>query len=323
MAAKLRILFYGTPDFAMASLKALYDEGFNIIGVVTAPDKPAGRGKKLKQSAVKQFAERKQLPVFQPENLKSDSFLSQLKQLKPDLQVVVAFRMLPEKVWQLPPKGTINLHASLLPAYRGAAPINHAIINGETKTGLTTFFINETIDTGQIIFQEATPIHEEDNAGMLHDRMMIQGGELLIKTLRAIEKNQITQTTQKDLYNGIREYKKAPKIYRSNCEIKWCKKTMIQTRNFIRGLSPYPGAHTYLTSPEGEKILMKIFEVAAIKEKHHYPCGQLLTDGEKYLDITADEGYIQIMELQLSGKQKMTVTDFLRGFAIDQHWTIG
>lgn len=323
MAAKDRIIFYGTPDFAVASLKALYDEGFNIVAVITAPDKPAGRGKNLKQSAVKQYALRKQLPVLQPKNLKDDSFHNQLKQLKPDLQVVVAFRMLPKTVWQLPAKGSINLHASLLPAYRGAAPINHAIINGETKTGLTTFFINETIDTGQIIFQESTPIHEEDNAGMLHDRMMIQGGELLIKTLRAIENNQMTLTAQNDLYNGFYEYKKAPKIYRSDCEIKWCNKKMNQIRNFIRGLSPHPGAHTYLTSPEGDKMLMKIYEVAAIKEKHHYPCGQLITDGKKYLDITTGEGYIQIMELQLSGKQKMTVTEFLRGFSIDQHWTIG
>ncbi|MFW6224330.1 MAG: methionyl-tRNA formyltransferase [Bacteroidota bacterium] len=322
MPQKDRIIFYGTPEFAVASLKELYDEGFNIVGVVTAPDKPAGRGKKLKASAVKQFAVRKGLPVYQPENLKSEEFNAQLTKLKPDLQIVVAFRMLPEKVWKLPRHGTFNLHASLLPAYRGAAPINHAIINGEKYTGLTTFFINEKIDTGEIIFQEKTPIHSEDNAGMLHDRMMMQGSKLVVKTARAIEKGPVKTTSQKELAEGNGIVKQAPKIFRKDCHIKWNSKKLDQLRNFIRGLSPCPAAHTYLVSPEGEKHMLKIFEVAAIKEKHNYGYGQLLTDGKKFLDVTTPEGYIQIMELQLSGKKKMTTPEFLRGFPLDESWKL-
>lgn len=322
MAKKERIVFYGTPAFAVASLKELYTEGYNIVGVVTAPDKPAGRGNKLKQSAVKQFATQKHLPLFQPENLKSEEFLNQLKKLNPSIQVVVAFRMLPKQVWGFPEKGTFNLHASLLPAYRGAAPINHAIINGEKESGLTTFFINDSIDTGQIIFQEKTTIHSEDNAGMLHDRMMLQGSKLVLKTVNAIGQNNYNTVPQHDLFNGFNEFKTAPKIFHSDCQIKWCNKTMDQLQNFIRGLSPYPTAHTWLISPEGKRYQLKIFEVAAIREKHHHPCGKLITDGKKYLDITTSEGYIQIMELKLSGKKKMTAPEFLRGFSIDSSWII-
>ncbi|MFW6019763.1 MAG: methionyl-tRNA formyltransferase [Bacteroidales bacterium] len=322
MAKRDRIVFYGTPEFAVASLKALYDEGFNIVGVVTAPDKPAGRGKKLRPSAIKEFALRKQLPVFQPENLKSEAFYKELKTLRPDIQFVVAFRMLPKQVWSLPPKGTVNLHASLLPAYRGAAPINHAIINGEKETGLTTFFINEAIDTGQIIFQTKTQIHPEDNAGMLHDRMMLQGSELITKTAKAIESGKYKTKQQKALYNGVKEKKMAPKLYREDCRIPWCNKKMHQLRNFIRGLSPYPAAHSFLIAPDGYKKQIKIFEIAAIKDKHHYSCGKLLTDGKKYMDITTPDGYIQILELQLSGRKKMTIQEFLRGFPIDETWKI-
>ena len=322
MAKRDRIVFYGTPEFAVASLKALFDEGFNIVAVVTAPDKPAGRGKKLQSSAIKQFALRKQLPVLQPDNLKSQDFHEELEALKPDIQFVVAFRMLPKQVWQLPPKGTVNLHASLLPAYRGAAPINHAIINGEKETGLTTFFINENIDTGQIIFQTKTQIHPEDNAGMLHDRMMLQGSELIAKTAKAIESGNYKTIPQNELYDGVTENKMAPKIFREDCHIPWCRKKMVQLRNFIRGLSPYPAAHTFLISPDGKKNQLKIFEIAAIKDKHHYSCGKLLTDGKKYMDITTAEGYIQILELQLSGRKKMTIQEFLRGFPIDENWKI-
>lgn len=322
MPQRDRVIFYGTPEFAVASLRELYEEGFNIVAVVTAPDKPAGRGKKLKASAVKVYAERKGLPVLQPQNLKSEEFAQQLRDLRPDVQIVVAFRMLPKQVWQLPPKGTFNLHASLLPAYRGAAPINYAIINGEKETGLTTFFINEDIDTGEVLFQEKTEIHSEDNAGMLHDRMMLQGGKMVVKTMHAIEQNNYSSKPQKELFDGESEHKKAPKIFRQDCEIKWCKKSLDQLRNFIRGLSPYPAAHTFLVSPEGKKYQLKLFEVAAIREKHHYSCGQLLTDGKKYFDITTTEGYIQILELQLSGKKKMTVQEFLRGFPLDENWKI-
>ena len=322
MAMRDRIVFYGTPEFAVASLKALYDEGFNIVAVVTAPDKPAGRGKKLQHSAIKQFALRKQLPVFQPKNLKSNEFYEELKALKPDIQFVVAFRMLPEQVWKISTKGTVNLHASLLPAYRGAAPINHAIINGEKETGLTTFFINDNIDTGQIIFQIKTQIHPEDNAGMLHDRMMLQGSELVTQTAKAIESGNYKTIPQNELFNGVEENKTAPKIFRENCRIPWCSKNMHQLRNFIRGLSPYPAAHTFLVSPDGEEKQLRIFEVATIKDSHHYSCGKLLTDGKKYIDITTPEGYIQILELQLSGKKKMTIEEFLRGFSLDETWKI-
>lgn len=317
-----RIVFYGTPEFAVASLKELYDEGFNIVGVVTAPDKLAGRGKQIKYSAVKQFASRKNLPLLQPENLKSPEFLDQLKAFKPDLQVVVAFRMLPKQVWSLPEKGTFNLHASLLPAYRGAAPINHAIINGETTTGLTTFFINETIDYGEIIFREETPIHSEDNAGMLHDRMMMQGAKLLTKTCRAIQQNMYSCRPQKDFYDGVEEFKAAPKIFREDCLIPWSKKKMQQLKNFIRGLSPYPAAHTFLQSPTGETYQLKIFEVACIREKHNHPAGEMITDKKNYLDITTSDGLIQILEVQLSGKKKLTIQEFLRGFPIDETWKI-
>ncbi|MFO8055047.1 MAG: methionyl-tRNA formyltransferase [Bacteroidales bacterium] len=322
MAKRDRIVFYGTPEFAVASLKAMYDAGFNIVAVVTAEDKPAGRGRKPKISPVKQFAQRKDLPLIQPENLKSEIFLEQLNKLNVDMQVVVAYRMLPRQVWQLPPKGTFNLHASLLPEYRGAAPINHAIINGEKQTGLTTFFINENIDTGKIIFQQKTNIYPEDNAGMLHDRMMLQGAELVVKTTEAIEKGEYTTIEQKELYNGNKEYKMAPKIFRENCRIKWCNKRIDQLRNFIRGLSPYPGAHTFLKAPGGEIMQLKIFEVAAIEDAHNYPCGQIITDTEKYLDITTNQGYMQILELQLSGRKKMATAEFLRGFPISSDWKI-
>ncbi len=320
MPKRDRIIFYGTPEFAVASLMELYEEGFNIVAVVTTPDKPAGRGQKIKASPVKLFARRKALPVLQPASLKEESFLSQLKKLKVDLQVVVAYRMLPKEVWSMPKKGTINLHASLLPAYRGASPINYAIIHGERYTGLTTFFIDEKMDNGAVIQQEKTQIHPEDNAGMLHDRMMLQGGKLLAKTVKAVENNRFTTTVQKDLFNGTNEYKAAPKIYRENCRIRWNNKNMTQLRNFIRGLSPYPAAHTWLVSPEGKRHMLKIFEVSTITQKHHYQNGQLVTDGKKYLDITSGDGYIQIMELQLSGKKKMTTQEFLRGFPIDERW---
>lgn len=320
MPRRDRIIFYGTPEFAVSSLRELYEEGFNIVAVVTAPDKPAGRGQKVKASPVKLYARRKALPVLQPKNLKEESFLAQLNKLKADVQVVVAYRMLPKPVWSMPPKGTINLHASLLPAYRGASPINYALINGEDYTGLTTFFIDDKMDTGAIIHQEKTQIHPEDNAGMLHDRMMLQGGKLLAKTIKAIEANKFSTTSQNDLFNGTNEFKIAPKIYRENCRIRWNNKNMVQLRNFIRGLSPYPAAHTWLVSPEGKKHMLKIFEVSTITQKHPYESGKLLTDGKKFLDITSSDGYIQIMELQLSGKKKMTTQEFLRGFPINERW---
>lgn len=322
MQTKDRIIFYGTPEFATASLKELFNEGFNIIAVVTAPDKAAGRGQKLIAPAVKQYAQRNGLPIYQPQNLRGPDFTEQICQLKPDLQVVVAFRMLPRPIWELPKKGTINLHASLLPAYRGAAPIHHAIINGETTTGITTFFINEKIDNGEIIFREKTPIYPEDDAGMLHDRMMQQGARMVAKTCRAIQNNDYSTQKQKELYNGIDEFKKAPKIFREDCLINWRNKNMEQLRNFIRGLSPYPGAYTYLKSPEGKTHQLKIFEVATIREKHDLPAVRLITDGKKYLDITTHEGYIQLQEVQISGKKKMNIREFLRGFPINKNWII-
>lgn len=299
----MRIIFMGTPDFAVPSLRILCDNGFEIAAVVTAPDKPAGRGLKLTESAVKQFARERGLKVLQPVKLRDENFLNELKTLQPDLFVVVAFRMLPEQVWSLPPVGTINLHASLLPDYRGAAPINWAIIKGETETGLTTFYIEKEIDTGKIIFQEKIEIGLEETAGELHDRMMEAGAALVLKTVKAIATGNAPQIKQ----GAAAEMKIAPKLTRETCQINWQQPTF-EIFNFIRGLSPYPCAWTVL---EGK--LFKIYRAGKFFKSPAEPAGSFIFS-ERELRIATQDGYIIPKEVQLEGKRKIGIEEFLRGY---------
>jgi methionyl-tRNA formyltransferase len=303
----MRLVFMGTPDFAVPSMEALSKE-HEIVGVITAPDKPAGRGKKLRASAVKQKALELGLKVLQPTNLKEDSFNEELQSLNADLFVVVAFRMLPESVWAMPPKGTINLHGSLLPQYRGAAPINWAIINGEDKTGLTTFFIEKNIDTGEIIDKTELPIGPNETAGELHDRMMIAGAELLLKTVRNIENGNVESRPQ-DI-DAETEIKKAPKIFREDCRINWSKSAR-DVHNHIRGLSPFPGAWTQLESESGNDSF-KIFKSRLDDSTNSSPGTVLISDNT--LKVAAADKWLLVEELQAPGKKRMKTGDFLRGF---------
>ncbi len=305
----LRIVFMGTPDFATESLRALLNAGANIVGVITAPDKPAGRGRKLTPSSVKKFALEKNLKILQPEKLKAPAFLEELKALKADLQVVVAFRMLPEAVWNMPPKGTFNLHASLLPEYRGAAPINWAVINGETKTGVTTFFLEQEIDTGDIIFQEEIEIAENDNAGTVHDKLMKKGAHLVVKTVDAIARNNVNPIPQPD-----REHKPAPKIFKDDCRIDWTAESH-KVHNLIRGLSPYPAAWTELVNPDGQSVSVKIFETEKKGSEELKP-GEIYCDNKTTILAGTANGDLKIHELQMAGKKRMTTEDFLRGHKI-------
>lgn len=309
----LRIVFMGTPEFAVPSLESLLIENYNIVCVITSPDKPAGRGLEIQQSPVKQFALKNNLKVLQPVNLKAPAFIQELKDLAPDLQVVVAFRMLPDDVWQLPPFGTFNLHASLLPDYRGAAPINRVIMNGENITGVTTFFIEHDIDTGKIFFQEEVEIEKNENAGELHDKLMIEGAKLVCKTVDAIAKDSYKLTYQSDLLVKGKELKKAPKIHKEDCKINWNSETE-KIYNFIRGLSPFPGAWTEIISEKGRKIILKIYRTEYKKENHNFVSGLLLTDQKTFLKVTTQNGFIKISELQQEGKKRLKIEEFLRGF---------
>ncbi len=310
---QLRIIFMGTPGFAVESLKALVSNGYNVVAVITAPDKPAGRGQKLSQSAVKQYAETVGLTVLQPEKLKNQEFLDQLKTLKADLQIVVAFRMLPEMVWDMPPLGTFNLHASLLPQYRGAAPLNWAIINGETETGVTTFLLSHEIDTGRILFKEKTPIGVDETVGDLHDRLMMTGADLVLKTVDALARGDVAPISQDDLVQQGVEMKHAPKLFRDNLHIDWTK-PVSEVRNLIRGLSPYPGAWSTLVNKEtGNTYELKIF-YAGIADRADATPGILISDGKNYLQVACGIGWLQIEDLQLSGKKRMKADEFLRGF---------
>ncbi len=313
----MRIVFMGTPDFAVRSLNILVENGYEIIGVITAPDRPAGRGQELRKSPVKAYAEENGLKVLQPSNLKDEGFVNDLKALQPDLQVVVAFRMLPEVVWQIPTKGTFNLHASLLPQYRGAAPINWAIINGEEETGVTTFFIDKEIDTGKVIFQEKVPISNNDNAGILHDRLMEIGARLVLKTVQAIEKNQYETIAQSDMME--QHLKPAPKIFKDDCKIDW-NKPVDDVYNFIRGMSPYPAAFTTLLSPQGKEYILKVYNTTKELDEVGQTPGMVESDDKSYLKVSAPDGYISINELQLAGKKRMKTEDFLRGFNVSQGW---
>jgi methionyl-tRNA formyltransferase len=301
----MKIVFMGTPDFAVASLKALLNAGENVVAVVTAPDKPAGRGQKMQSSGVKTFALEHNIPVLQPLKLRDPEFLNELKSLAADLQVVVAFRMLPEVVWDMPPKGTINLHASLLPQYRGAAPINHAIINGEKITGVSTFFLTHDIDTGNIIFREEVDILPQDTAGDLHDRLMKTGAQLLVKTVKAIEEGNYQETPQNLEDTSL---KQAPKIFKEDCNIDWNQSTQ-KINDLIRGLSPYPTAYTTLH----DKVL-KIFKATPeIAEVSEIP-GSIISDEKTFIKFACTDGYIRIEDLQIQGKKRMKTEDFLRGY---------
>jgi len=309
----LRIIFMGTPEFAVASLKALVETNHNIVGVITNPDKPAGRGQKIKKSEVKKYAIEKKLHILQPEKLKNSGFIEQLKKLKADLQIVIAFRMLPEVVWNMPQYGTFNLHASLLPQYRGAAPINWAIINGEKKTGATTFFIEHKIDTGKIIFHEEVPILANETAGELHDKLMVIGAKLVLKTVESIWNNSFPQIDQASMINNSENLKPAPKINKEDCKIKW-DKNILEVYNFIRGLSPYPGAWSEILSLSNKKLFIKIFQTEIIRKQHSCPVGKIISDNKTYIKISAKNGFVYLKSLQLAGKKKLQVEDFLKGF---------
>ena len=305
----LRIVFMGTPEFAVASLDALVKAGYNIVGVVTAPDKAAGREMQLQQSAVKKYAVENNLPVLQPEKLKSPEFLEQLRSLNADLQVVVAFRMLPEVVWNMPPMGSVNLHGSLLPQYRGAAPINWAVINGEKETGVTTFKLKHEIDTGDILLQESFPIEENETAGEVHDRMKEVGAQLLVKTVKGLADGNLKETPQlSTLHSQPSTLKHAPKIFTETCKIDW-NKTADEVFNLIRGLSPYPTAFTFLNGKQ-----LKIFKAEKVKKTVYSVPGSFETDHKTFLHFACSNGYISILELQLEGKKKMLIRDFLRGY---------
>lgn len=317
----MKIIFMGTPQFAVASLEQLLQNGYNIVGVITVPDKPAGRGQQVQQSAVKKYALEKGLNILQPEKLKDESFLNQLHELKADLQIVVAFRMLPEVVWNMPPLGTINLHGSLLPQYRGAAPVNWAVINGEKETGVSTFFLQQEIDTGEIIFQERVSIADNETAGELHDKLMDIGAQLVLKTVKAIEKNNFPQIDQLQLIGEIIKIKSAPKIFKTDCRINW-NRSIDEIHNKIRGLSPYPTAFTDFVSPEGKTVQVKIFISKKEYSEHNFPLSSIITDSKNYIKIAVNGGYIDILELQVAGKKKMAVSEFLRGFQLKNEWRV-
>jgi len=313
----IRIVYMGSPGFAVRPLQKLLEAGCRVVGVITAPDRPAGRGKKIRQSAVKDFLIQHQykMPVLQPESLKDPAFVKELEELNPDLQVVVAFRMLPRVVWSIPSLGTINLHASLLPQYRGAAPINHAIINGEKETGVTTFLIDEQIDTGNILLQEHTAIGELETAGELHDRLMETGASLVLETVRRMSAGSLKAKSQDGYADPKDALKRAPKIFKEDCRIRWDLPGK-EVSNLIRGLSPYPGAFTYLYKKEEEALLCKIFSATFEALPHKDPPGTIFTDGKRRLEVAAKDGVIDIHTIQQEGKRKMDARDFLAGFSL-------
>ncbi|WP_158977418.1 methionyl-tRNA formyltransferase [Cellulophaga sp. L1A9] len=314
--SKLRIVFMGTPDFAVGILDTLVQNSYDIVGVITAPDKPAGRGRKLNESAVKKYAIEHNLKVMQPTNLKSEEFLDELKSLKPNLQIIVAFRMLPKVVWEIPALGTFNLHASLLPDYRGAAPINWAIINGETKTGVTTFFIDDKIDTGEILLQSEIAITPEDNAGSLHDKLMSLGAGVVVETVKAIEAG--TVSPKKQPTTPIE--KVAYKIHKDTCEINW-DTTIDKIYNHIRGLSPYPAAWTTLYNGD-DKLFLKIYDATLVKEAHDLKPKSIVFD-KKTMKIAVAGGFIELLEIQLPGKRKMKTHEVLNGLKLNEKAYVG
>jgi methionyl-tRNA formyltransferase len=309
----MKIIYMGTPDFAVEPLRRLVEAGKNIVAVVTMPDKPAGRGHKIQFSPVKEYALSVNIPLLQPVNLKDPEFVEELRSYQADLQIVVAFRMLPEIVWNMPPLGTFNLHASLLPQYRGAAPINWAVINGETETGITTFFLQHEIDTGNIIMQEKITIAPDDNAGIVHDKLMILGADLVLKTVNQIESGNVASIPQPD-----GELKAAPKIFKETCRINF-NTTAESVRNLVRGLAPYPAAWIELTDPTGNTTNMKIYEVSKELCTPSHPAGTLVCDGKKILKVAVQDGYIHLDQVQLAGKKRMPAADLMRGTDLTQY----
>lgn len=313
----LRIVFLGTPDFAVESLRALVDHGFNIVAVVTAPDKPVGRhGSVMRPSPVKEYALSVNLRVLQPVNLKEEAFLTELRDYKADLQIVVAFRMLPEAVWNMPRLGTFNLHGSLLPQYRGAAPINWAIINGEKETGVTTFFLKHEIDTGKIIRQAKRTIEETDDVEVLHDALMVLGADLVVQTAELVLSGDVEAVEQESLFKDESELRIAPKIFKETCQIDW-NQSLTPIYNFVRGLSPYPGAWTNFIDDEGVSTVMKVYVTEKVEEAHNLPVGSLRSDGKTHLDVAVQGGFIRLLSIQLAGKKRMDITSFLNGFNRD------
>ena len=304
-----RIVFMGTPEFAVASLDALVQAGYPVVAVVTAPDKPAGRGMKLQESAVKKYALDKGIPILQPEKLRNPAFLDELRSYHADLQVVVAFRMLPEVVWNMPPMGTINVHGSLLPQYRGAAPINWAVINGETTTGVTTFKLQHAIDTGHILLRDSMPISENETAGEVHDRMMHLGADLLVKTVQGLAEGRIVEKPQ-ELPNDPALLKHAPKIFTETCRIDF-NKPSTAVHNLIRGLSPFPGAFTQL-----DGRMLKIYRSTPEAASHQLAPGTVQTDGKTWLRFATPDGFVYALEIQMEGKKRMPVDAFLRGYRV-------
>lgn len=317
----LKIVFMGTPEFAVATLRALVENEYNVVAVVTQPDKPVGRhGSVLQASAVKQYALEQGLPVLQPEKMKDPAFVDCLKSYGANLQVVVAFRMLPEIVWDMPEYGTFNVHAALLPQYRGAAPINWAVINGETETGITTFFLKHEIDTGEVIQQVRVPIADTDDVGIVHDKLMMLGGKLVTETVDAILDGSIHSIPQEEM--GVTgELKPAPKIFKETCRIDW-NQPVKRIYDFVRGLSPYPSAWTELVQPDGTTVVLKVFDTEKISQVHNLKPGTLLTDGKTYLRVAAADGLIGIRSLQLPGKKRLKTDELLRGFHLDETFNV-
>ena len=314
----LRIVYMGTPDFAVEALRQLVEGGYNVVGVITMPDKPAGRGHKLQYSPVKEYALEKNLPLLQPEKLKDEDFLQALRDWKADLQIVVAFRMLPEAVWNMPRLGTFNLHASLLPQYRGAAPINWAVINGDTETGITTFFLKHEIDTGEVIQQVRVPIADTDNVEVVHDKLMMLGSKLVVETVDAIIGGTVKPIPQEEMA-VVGELRPAPKIFKETCRINWTQPAK-RVYDFIRGLSPSPAAWSELVNPQGEAVVVKVFESEKLYEPHQLTPGTIITDGKTFLKVAVTDGYVGIHSLQLPGKKRLKVDELLRGFALTNEY---
>ena len=315
----------GTPDFAVEALRQLVEGGYNVVGVITMPDKPAGRGHKIQYSPVKQYALEQNLPLLQPEKLKDEAFVEALREWKADLQIVVAFRMLPEVVWNMPRLGTFNLHASLLPQYRGAAPINWAVINGDTETGITTFFLKHEIDTGEVIQQVRVPIADTDNVEVVHDKLMMLGGKLVLETVDAILNGTVKPIPQEEMA-VVGELRPAPKIFKETCRIDW-NQPVKKIYDFIRGLSPYPAAWSELIASEKESVVVKIFEVEKIVKKNDKRCrnsrgrfckvGSIETDGKKFMKVAVPDGFVSILSLQLPGKKRLKIDELLRGYHLE------
>ena len=317
----LRIVYMGTPEFAVESLKRLVEGGYNVVAVITMPDKPMGRhGSVLQASPVKQYAVSQGLKVLQPEKLKDEAFVEELRSLQADLQIVVAFRMLPEVVWNMPPMGTFNLHASLLPQYRGAAPINWAVMNGDTETGITTFFLKHEIDTGEVIQQVKVPIADTDNVEVVYDKLMMLGGDLVLETVDAILNGTVKSIPQEEMFASEAELRPAPKIFKETCRIDW-NKGVKGVYDHVRGLSPYPAAWTELCAPEGTRQVLKIYETEKQFKEHALPAGTVDTDQKTYFRIAVKDGYVNLLSVQLAGKKRMNIGDFLRGYRhIEKSW---